>query len=481
MRILHDTTKKTVNWQRFGYKRQMKLAIKLILLTGLLSSHAVAKVIYGKDNRHEVFQAETLFQNLAQSTPTMVAVERIHKPKASGTIDLDQVTFLEWIESQGAEKSKKNLLAPALEMSENTRLTFCIDERFTEQPNPGLCSGFLIAHDLLVTAGHCAQLPDACDGYKWVFDFKVDEHTGKSGLDMNPDDIYSCQRIITKSLSLSLGTDYAIIKLDRKVTDRTPLEIRYQGVIEDNNSIVVIGNPSGLPLKVSNGARVRDNTHSLYFSANLDTFQGNSGSAVFDAETGMVEGILVRGEEDFMYDVENMCLRANQCEDDSCRGEDVSRITSIPEVALKNVFHTAAEDGDAITLKKLLALNIWVDFYGSDGISALMKAAANGKHNTMAILLAHGAEANLTDAEGNTALHHLARVLSNKNEEALSTLIAADVKLNVMNNKGQTPMMVAESSGNIDGLLLLIKAKVWSDPFRSGTNASYQGSSFQSR
>ena len=36
-----------------------------------------------------------------------------------------------------------------------------------------------------------------------------------------------------------------------------------------------------------------------YFTANLDTYRGNSGSPVFNAITHKVEGVLVRGEQDF--------------------------------------------------------------------------------------------------------------------------------------------------------------------------------------
>ena len=43
--------------------------------------------------------------------------------------------------------------------------------------------------------------------------------------------------------------------------------------------------------------------------------------------TGEVEGILVRGETDFVY--KNSCRVSNVCADDGCRGEDVTRITDV--------------------------------------------------------------------------------------------------------------------------------------------------------
>lgn len=62
----------------------------------------------------------------------------------------------------------------------------------------------------------------------------------------------------------------------------------------------MIGHPVGLPLKVADDAVVSDpGDGQTYFEANLDTYGGNSGSAVFNARTGLIEGILVRGAQDF--------------------------------------------------------------------------------------------------------------------------------------------------------------------------------------
>ena len=74
---------------------------------------------------------------------------------------------------------------------------------------------------------------------------------------------------------------------------------------------------------------VRKNVNPIYFSSNLDTFGGNSGSAVFNADTGEVEGILVRGEADYVNDRRRGCKVPNQCSDGGCRGEEVTRITNI--------------------------------------------------------------------------------------------------------------------------------------------------------
>ncbi len=92
---------------------------------------------------------------------------------------------------------------------------------------------------------------------------------------------------------------------------------------------MVIGHPAGLPTKIAGGAQGRDRTNEGFFTANLDTYGGNSGSAVFNSLTGLVEGILVRGEQDYMQ--KGDCRVSNLCPVDGCRGEDVTKISNVAD------------------------------------------------------------------------------------------------------------------------------------------------------
>jgi V8-like Glu-specific endopeptidase len=82
-----------------------------------------------------------------------------------------------------------------------------------------------------------------------------------------------------------------------------------------------------LPTKIDDGAQVRSNAPSGYFVATTDSYGGNSGSSVFNYDTGEVEGVLVRGEDDYVY--RNGCMVSNVCEESGCRGEDVTKISSV--------------------------------------------------------------------------------------------------------------------------------------------------------
>ena len=125
------------------------------------------------------------------------------------------------------------------------------------------------------------------------------------------------------------------MRLDRAAVGRKPVKLRSTGKINDKQSLFVIGHPCGLPQKYAPRARVRDNTPAPFFVANLDTYGGNSGSPVFNSTSSTVEGILVRGENDFVS--QGTCYVSMVCPTTGCRGEDVTRATvlagSIPKAA----------------------------------------------------------------------------------------------------------------------------------------------------
>lgn len=265
-------------------------------------STTIDKVIYGEDDRKDIFESNnSLYKQLASSTAGMIGKSQLES-QADGTIKIKATT----LESDG----------------------ICSDAKFAKQITAANCSGFLVGEDLLVTAGHCIESINDCAKYSWVFDYanlskEQSEHV------VPKKDVYTCTQVISRVLDRATSDDFALVRLDRKVEGRVALKFRTTGKIADKADIVVIGHPSGLPTKIADGAFVRSNTNNYYFQATLDTFGGNSGSAVFDAKTGLVEGILVRGERDYVGDPVQNCSRPKVCKVTECRGEDVTRITNI--------------------------------------------------------------------------------------------------------------------------------------------------------
>ncbi len=65
---------------------------------------------------------------------------------------------------------------------------------------------------------------------------------------------------------------------------------------------------------------------------NSDTYSGSSGAAVINTKTSLVEGILVRGDLDYIQSPNDSCRISNRKENTSGRGEDIIRLTTIPEL-----------------------------------------------------------------------------------------------------------------------------------------------------
>lgn len=260
----------------------------------------VPKVIYGEDDRLDIFESnDNLMKELALSTAAQILNSSLS-------------------EDNGIYSLKGDTLAES---------GMCRSERFANQMTAGNCSGFLVAPDVLVTAGHCINSDYDCKNHYWVFDFANKDKEEKS-FTFNQDQVYRCSKIIERRKESGSMADYAVLKLERSVVGRTPLKFRTQGKPADDSVMTVIGHPTGLPTKITAAADMRNNSNPIYFVTNADTYGGNSGSAVVDSRTGIVEGILVRGDTDYTRTDEG-CLGSVNRPQTGGRGEDVTRITII--------------------------------------------------------------------------------------------------------------------------------------------------------
>lgn len=255
------------------------------------------RAIYGTDDRKDIFQV-TDAKILKVADSVVALVDAANLKKKNGRFRLKTTVYQE-------------------------DCGLCASEPFATQPLGCDCSGFLVAPDVIATAGHCVTSKKALAKIRFVFGFRM-INSKRARTDFGVNDVYEGAELIGRAQT-DTGADWALVRLTRPVVGRAPVKVRTAGKITKGRTLFVIGHPNGLPAKFADKAQVRANSRPSFFVANLDTYGGNSGSPVFDAATRVVEGILVRGETDFVTvgdcDVSMICSEAD------CRGEDVTRST----------------------------------------------------------------------------------------------------------------------------------------------------------
>jgi hypothetical protein len=247
-------------------------------------------IIYGADDRKESYD----YDAQPEWDPALQSTGALMSPSVIDESDPTDVTFN----------------APTLA----AYFDLCPSERFGDQSTPGFCSGFLIAENQMVTAGHCVENANDCGNTTFVFNYGMTSEGVRNTI--TADDIYDCQSVLTHIYVN--GDDFAIVDLDRPVAGIEPALVRRGGMFEHapaGPGVVAIGHPYGIPLKVADNAAAVEGRRDL-FVANVDTFGGNSGSGVYGGATRELVGILVRGNNDWIDN--GACNESAGCPDSGC-------------------------------------------------------------------------------------------------------------------------------------------------------------------
>jgi V8-like Glu-specific endopeptidase len=265
----------------------------------ILTAFADTSAIYGPDNRIDVYQSnDPLLRDLSYSTAAMIINSNLKSTSSGVTVE-----------------------APLLKQV----YKLCSSERFKDQLTAANCSGTLIDKDIILTAGHCMTSKMDCSAYSWVFDYRAT--SGKQlSVQVPTSSVYKCQKVIAQKNDYKNNIDFALIKLDRKVTDRSSVNMRLSGSVTIGDKLALIGHPRGLPTKIAAGGLVQKLGNG-FFQANLDAYSINSGSGVFNEITGELEGILISGRNDFEQDSSG-CVRSSVYSDQE-GAEFVTKVESI--------------------------------------------------------------------------------------------------------------------------------------------------------
>lgn len=305
---------------------------QLLFVIVFANSALSQATIFGSDDRREPEDIKSVAE-IKKSVAMMQSVNFFSKNETTNTYTLDF----------------------PLASDSFSQIGLCKDEKFANQKAGYInCTGFLVAEDILVTAGHCMiyshsplpkivmenETPPMCSTFDWMFGYEHQKTKAENTTAVPADSVYHCEKVIYAELfgypldnqgeillpvDPVLGQDFAIIKLDRKVVGRKPIQFASQPV-SLMEPLFTLGHPMGLPMKYTGGAKALNVSYANYIVADLDVIGGNSGGPVFNSNNE-VTSLVVRSfpGEDFNYDEKQECSRPAVCPvlgQGSCKDEN---------------------------------------------------------------------------------------------------------------------------------------------------------------
>lgn len=258
-------------------------------MTCLLSLASVHAAIYGVDDR--VNPDDLRYKDIFSMTEAMGLI--ISSKNLVST----------------AEPGKFNLLGKA------PLGPLCSSVPFQEESSGGTCSSFLVDEETMITANYCVQ-DIQCKELYIAFDFQKNFVTEKDSL-ISGTTVNHC-----KSIQRAVGIDgkLAVITLEQKMPGRRPLKINTARDLKVGTAVFLLSYPEGKSLKISGNAQVREQVGKMY-RADLDAFRGSGGGPVINQNTGLVEGVLFSGEQDYSFNHALSCMDLKYYSSSGVEGE----------------------------------------------------------------------------------------------------------------------------------------------------------------
>lgn len=274
----------------------------LLCLFYSIQSYAV---IFGVDDRQEIFKRPDLYNAVGKSVAMMVSP-----------------VFLK--EQTDGYKMDFNLISDSLEVA------LCPEQKFSNQPTASVnCTGFLVAPDLLLTAGHCMthvnvevknKATPQCSDFIWVFDYKY-ESEGQIQDVFPHENVFKCKEVVSAKfefnqpvpgLPQNYADDYALVRLERNVP--RPVLSSYAHTINKTDLLYTVGYPTGLPMKAAVNGKVKKTSFENFFTTTLDILGGNSGGPVFN-QNHQILGLVVRAYPgaDYEFNKKRDCSEIVKC------------------------------------------------------------------------------------------------------------------------------------------------------------------------
>lgn len=189
----------------------------------------------------------------------------------------------------------------------------CSGERFASEIPRAQCSAFLIAPDLVATAKHCIRGYTAIDVVRFVWGFHDSSGLGPDFTKVPAANVFTPVEVVYEPAS---SLDVIVLRVDHPAPGFTkPFRISPTNIetatVPPKIPVTAMGFPLGLPMKYAPNGFIQNAT--WRFDTSLDIQSGNSGSAIFDAATFDVYGVLTSGADDVVHDAVGQCGRYYRC------------------------------------------------------------------------------------------------------------------------------------------------------------------------
>jgi Trypsin-like peptidase domain len=205
--------------------------------------------------------------------------------------------------------------------------SLCADEPFREQPVvverqgaiPGDFgyTGYLVGPDRVLTCWHGWEY---FSGRAQLAIFGYALHPGGAAATELPASqvlavaAYPADRPPPAAAPGSCSGDWVVLRLEHPVTHLGELASPRLATPRPGRSVYALGHPRGLPLKLAADGVVLGATDGA-LRTNLDTFVGNSGSPIFDADSHALVGLVIegqKGQDDFAPASARRCYATNR-------------------------------------------------------------------------------------------------------------------------------------------------------------------------
>jgi V8-like Glu-specific endopeptidase len=202
------------------------------------------------------------------------------------------------------------------------KMNLCNTERFYHQPSEAIGTAFLLDSTHVLTAYHnIKNLPNdrlvLVTGYEYLY------YSRNLRVKLPKTDIYKIKQVKLSTSNL----DFVTLQLDRPITNRTIPTYDTTGREFSGTSIFTVGYPLGMPLKTISNGRVVKSFDPNHYLVSIDAYRGNSGSPIFDIETGNIIGMLIGGDADI--EKNGSCYTLKNCLVNTCNREVMIDIRKI--------------------------------------------------------------------------------------------------------------------------------------------------------